>query len=289
MGARPHVTVGQPHSARPPGRPEQEAAVDGSCAMTISRLNPLDPQFRTTRHALHLVAIHILARGRAEATGRLGLRTTVGGFGTPAFGDDVQVLRVSGSTLIVERAGPAATSLELAEIDGATLGQLASIAGVDLGSPLDAGSDAPAPPDDHAPLTVDPVAAEQVAGWIAFVDQVLVGVLTARPRATPSAVQLWPEHFDLALDLAVGSSAEAGRVNLGGSCGDEFHGEPYLYVGPWASERPGDPSYWNAPFGAVLPYGELMASEDPTAAAIAFIESGLRHLAPSAEARRSVR
>ena len=34
--------------------------------------------------------------------------------------------------------------------------------------------------------------------------------------------------------------------------GDAFSDEPYVYVGPWGTERPGEPDYWNAPFGAVL-------------------------------------
>ena len=32
--------------------------------------------------------------------------------------------------------------------------------------------------------------------------------------------------------------------------------QAYLYVGTWNTEHPGDPSYWNAPFGAVLTYDQ---------------------------------
>ncbi|MEM9514592.1 MAG: hypothetical protein AAGA42_07000 [Actinomycetota bacterium] len=52
--------------------------------------------------------------------------------------------------------------------------------------------------------------------------------------------------------------ADGDGINLGGSPGDGFSAEPYLYVGPWSANRPGDPDYWNAPFGAVLTRGELI-------------------------------
>ena len=66
-----------------------------------------------TRDALQRVATHVLARARFAATGRFGLRATPGGFGTPAFGDGVEVLRVAGEVLVRERDGHAsATPLE---------------------------------------------------------------------------------------------------------------------------------------------------------------------------------
>lgn len=57
--------------------------------------------------------------------------------------------------------------------------------------------------------------------------------------------------------------------------GDSFSAQLYLYVGPWGSERPGDPDYGNAPFGAVLTYDRMMASPDPEAVAGAFLRRGI--------------
>ena len=62
-----------------------------------------------------------------------------------------------------------------------------------------------------------------------------------------TAAQLWPEHFDLACTVVVGGEVQ---VNVGASPGDAYEPAPYLYIGPWGPERPGDPAYWNAPFGA---------------------------------------
>jgi hypothetical protein len=88
-------------------------------------------------------------------------------------------------------------------------------------------------------------------------------------------VQLWPEHFDAGCDVAAGG----GRVNLGASPGDGFHSEPYLYVGPWGPERPGDATFWNAPFGAAFGHGELLDAGEPVAAAVAFLTKGVELLA----------
>jgi hypothetical protein len=67
-------------------------------------------------------------------------------------------------------------------------------------------------------------------------------------------------------------------VNLGGSAGDGFHQLPYLYIGPWTPERPGDSEFWNAPFGAVIGFGEVAASPDPVDDAFAFFRTGLEML-----------
>ena len=65
------------------------------------------------------------------------------------------------------------------------------------------------------------------------------------------------------------------RVNLGFSAGDSFSAEPYAYVGPWDDRRPGDPAYWNAPFGAYVPRSKAGDAD----ACAAFVRAGLARLA----------
>ncbi len=93
-------------------------------------------------------------------------------------------------------------------------------------------------------------------------------------------VQLWPEHFDVGCDVAVSTDR---RANLGASPGDSSSDsssdEPYLYVGPWDDARPGDPAYWNAPFGAVLGYETLRAAANPQELGSTFLRRGLDLLA----------
>ena len=54
------------------------------------------------------------------------------------------------------------------------------------------------------------------------------------------------------------------------SPGDAAIPEPYLYVGPWEESRPGDPSFWNVPFGAVLERDSVFAAPDPVDPAATF-------------------
>ncbi|HEX2118222.1 MAG TPA: hypothetical protein VHF91_03495, partial [Acidimicrobiales bacterium] len=83
--------------------------------------------------------------------------------------------------------------------------------------------------------------------------------------------QLWPEHFDLAVTVELEGGA---KVNVGFSPGDSFSDQPYAYVGPHDTAGLQDP-YWNAPFGAYLPYSGIASTE----AALAFIDDGLGRLA----------
>jgi len=108
-----------------------------------------------------------------------------------------------------------------------------------------------------------------VLGW-----RVLDTVVSELPaKWTQSTVQLWPEHFDLGTGLDCGRGDGDG-VNLGFSAGDAFSEEPYAYVGPWGPERPGDPAFWNAPFGALATRSQ--AGDVPTC--VAFLRSGLARL-----------
>jgi hypothetical protein len=70
-------------------------------------------------------------------------------------------------------------------------------------------------------------------------------------------------------------------VNLGFSPGDTFEDEPYLYVGPWGSDRPGVSRFWNAPFGALRRRSEVLDAPDPTEFCVRFLHDGLRLAASS--------
>ena len=89
-------------------------------------------------------------------------------------------------------------------------------------------------------------------------------------------MQLWPEHFDLGCNIE--------GVNFGCSPGDSYSAEPYVYVGPWNKEGLPDGDFWNASFGAVLPYKELLSVGDQREVALAFLRRGgeqaLMRLAP---------
>jgi hypothetical protein len=225
------------------------------------------------RLTLHRVAAHVLGRRRHDVTGRFGLRPSPGGFATPAFGerDAVEVVRVADGVLVRETASGAA----YLPIAGATVRGLAAFAGTDIASKFSVGADTPELDDVDAALDLDRQAARALADWFSLGARALDAVLAALPpSAAPAVVQLWPEHFDLGTNVVAGGGE---RVNLGASPGDAFSDEPYLYVGPWGAERPGDQAFWNAPFGAVLRAGDVRDT-DAVGAGVQFFGAGLARL-----------
>jgi hypothetical protein len=203
------------------------------------RLEPLPPSFAKARTALHHVAEAVVAPAR-KPENEIALRYTRGGFGTPFFdedGEDCQV-RVEEGRLIRQRG-----SEEAAE-------------------PL--------------PADVSKDSARALGDFYGFACSVLEELRHEQPDEDPSLVQLWPEHFDIAIEL--GSEAKGRRANYGASPGDEGHDEPYLYVGPWG-EVAGE--LWNASGfnGAELTYAELLETPDQRLAALLFMRERIRALA----------
>jgi hypothetical protein len=222
-----------------------------------------------TRTELHRLSAHVLARRRYDVSGHFGLRASPGGLATPAFGDEPEVLRLDGASLVRE-VGKALTTMEA---DGSTLRELAAFAGVDVEAAFPAGDATPAPGALDEPLAFDEAVLAGLYEWFDLGWRVLDEVLCALgPAATPETVQLWPEHLDVGTSVA--AAGGGGRVNLGFSPGDAFSEEPYLYVGPWGPERPGDDGYWNAPFGALRARSDVGGA----AGASAFIRDGLARL-----------
>jgi hypothetical protein len=198
--------------------------------------------------------------GPQGAHGRIGLRPFGEGFGTPAFDDGTRIV-VRGDHLGFDpgEATPISTVR-----DGA------AFVGLALSSDPGVGHDLPPYAPDEA-LTVDREASLTLGRWYAFGQSVLDGLASEWSAETVGEAQIWPEHFDLALTVDLDDGA--GKVNVGFSPGDSFSPEPYAYVGPHDTTGLGPP-YWNAPFGAVLPYPALGTEQD----ALAFVLEGLTRL-----------
>jgi len=234
----------------------------------------LTPTF-TTRTALHTIAAHVLARRRFAVGGRFGLRAGPGGIATPAFGDDPETIRISGVTLVREVGGRSTR----VPINGSTLRDLAGFVDADLDAPFSCGADAP--PLGAVDVAFDLVveAATAISDWFALAWTVLDDILGTLPKGSEVAtIQLWPEHFDAATTVTVPSGQQ---VNLGFSPGDAFESGPYLYVGPWGPERPGDPTFWNAPFGATRRRSEAQSSASAAEFCRQFLTEGLDLVSPS--------
>ena len=238
------------------------------------RLGPLPAAYDTTRQALHQVAFFALAPMRFAHTGKLGLRYTSGGFGTPFFigisGTDEQV-RVE-ADLLVHQIGDGVRTTSITTLDAAT--QFLGLAYQEEW--FDAFHDPLSPAGRHTPLEVDSVASAAVGDWFGFSTHVLERFRRSGGEDV-SRIQLWPEHFDPALEA--GSADRGQRASYGASPGDDGRPEPYLYVTPWGEVDGSDP-FWNAESftGAVLGHHELRAASDPYRAALAFLEAGLDRL-----------
>ena len=219
-------------------------------------LVPVPPTLAETRRALHLLAERVVSPARRRANGKIGLRWTLGGFGTPFFGADAQI-RVDGAELVVVRGW------EERRTAPSTIAEAAAALGTDV--------------LDSAPLEIDLVASRFVADWFGFTTALLEQLRAeARPEWEPSRVQIWPEHFDVALE--VGNEQAEQRAAIGGSPGDESHPEPYLYVAPWTARPVGE--LWQASGfpGAELAYAELLDAPDPRATALEFFRVRLAAL-----------
>jgi hypothetical protein len=198
----------------------------------------------TTRRALHGIAECVLAGPQYRRTGELALRQSPGGFATTAG----PALRVELGDLVVDehqRIPLVGTFAALAESAGVEFGEAANLYHDHSG----------VAPDDE--IELDETAAAQILEWFA------VGARALTSFAPELPARLWPEHFDLAVDLD--------DATFGVSPGDAQIVAPYAYV----SVKPPQPDeFWNAAFGAVRSADAVPTSE----AVAAFWREGHRLL-----------
>ena len=236
------------------------------------RLGGAPPALVETRLALHRLAFYVVAPARKRANTKFGLRWTRGGFGTPFFGADEQV-RVAGGELVVQR-GDAASSRPIATLAEAAAFVLDGPPDVAWGSEFDA----PEAGDVDAQLPVDADAAAFLGDWYGFAWSVLEELRADTESVDPGRVQLWPEHFDAAVECL----PDDRRAVFGASPGDASSAEPYLYVtSPRVEAVPGE--LWNATAftGAILPFHELVDAVDQRAMALDFFRTRRSALAGS--------
>lgn len=189
-----------------------------------------------TREALHDLADQVISALRVQATGNeIALQARPGGFGTPdlpgggwAGVTDGEVVAPDGGRVPVTSLRAAAEHVGLAD------------AGVLSDEPLD----------------IDLEHAAALGALFARGDAALRALLAdAGADEQPSEILLWPEHFDIAVELGAGPA----RATYGVSPGDRAHADPYAYVTPWTAPPPGP--LWQAVgfAGAEAPAGDTGA------------------------------
>lgn len=223
--------------------------------MDSSALVPLPASFAATVASLHRVAEAVVSPAR-KPDKEIALVPTTGGFGTPEFEFEGtrQRVRVEGRELVREVDGKEQrTPLTSLAQAGAIVSDL-------LPSDTEPGKET---------LDVDPAASFALGAIYRFGADALAQLLVAAaPEDAATSPRLWPEHFDIAIEL--GSDGTGARANYGLSPGDGGHPEPYLYVGPWSATVSGD--LWQASgfSGAELSYAQLVRTPDPQRGAIDF-------------------
>jgi hypothetical protein len=255
---------------------EEMAAVDPELAGYVSlhwlgffrRLEEVGAAYDTTRRSLHQLAFYVLAPARHAVNGKIGLRYTHGGFGSPFFGASEQVRFENGNLV---RQTDAVESRPVS-----TLADAVELFHIHYRKVWFEGFGDYLPPVDvNDRLTIDEASAGAIADWFGFGASVLEQVRRTPAAVGVSRVQLWPEHFDLAIEMGSANS----RASYGASPGDDDHPEPYLYVSATGSIDRAD-RFWNdsAFNGASLSYAKLLAAEDQRAVALAFFDRGYRTL-----------
>ncbi len=233
-------------------------------------LGPLPDGFAATRLDLHRLASQVISPARRQAIGKMGLRFTARGFGTPFFPADdglrqVRVVATDDGASIIDQHGDRATIGPVTTLHGA-----AELVGVGPDTDWASQHDIPAPGPLDADLRVDLASARALADWFGFAWSVLEQLRSESASVDASRPQLWPEHFDPAIEL--GSDAAQQRGSYGFSPGDVTKDAapgaeplPYVYVGPWYPDRRPDSDYWNGEGfpGAVLRYDDIVAADDP--------------------------
>ncbi|MGH8923937.1 MAG: hypothetical protein ACRDWA_04735 [Acidimicrobiia bacterium] len=247
------------------GKPEISEFASSHWLGPYRRLKALPADYDRTRRALHQLAFFALAPKRHLINQKIGLRYTHGGFGTPFFGADEQV-RIEGS-LLVRQIGD-----EVRQTSVSTLTEACRFLEIPYRPAWFEGfSDPPSPIDPGSRLVLANDAVSAIGEWFGFATSVLEQLRRMPGAMEVSRVQLWPEHFDLAIEMG----PAPGRASYGASPGDDHHPEPYLYVSAWEPIDRADP-FWNDQSfnGASLPCSAILAAPDQRDLALEFFHRG---------------
>ena len=197
-------------------------------------LRPLPPSYATTRDALHRLAVYVISPAQRLVNDEIVMRPTPGGFSTFPF--DGRVIGVAGDQLVIDGSRQPIGSLNQAAAAVGIQPDVGQAEQFDVPPPATSTSSWPSTPrGDRARRVV------RVRG------DLLEELRRGPARRRPPPVQIWPEHFDIAVDS--GDQDAGRRATYGASPGDRHHDEPYLYASPWAGRIDpffGDPAFKGA-------------------------------------------
>ncbi|UDY36508.1 hypothetical protein [Dermatobacter hominis] len=212
--------------------------------------------FDRTRRGLHALAEQVLAADEYRYTGRIGLRPTPGGIGTPwAIVEGAKRCARVERTEIVLIVGEERTAEPVSTVRAA-----AAVLGIEPGAPPVYTPATPIEPDRV--LELDEACVATIADWYEFGAVALDRFVAVHGELSTEPI-LWPEHFDLAVTVP---DEVRGEIVVGVSPGDDADPDPYAYVG-WqgfavdADGRPVD-DWWNRPWGRWVPASAFETVDD---------------------------
>ena len=234
---------------------------------------PVPADLSATRTALHRLATYVVAPVRHQATGRFGLRAAPSGFGTPEF--DGRRIRIQGLELIDEAADGSSRTSPITSLNSA-----AEFLGTAIDPDTAAEGDSPAVGDADADLMINEESSLWLGEWFGAAFEALEQVRGDELSVDASEPQLWPGHFDPAIEIG----DEDHRGSYGASPGDHTIDEPYLYLSAWWPDRLNldaeDPKWNSTTFtGSVLRLSDFPEGADPVAVAAEFWRDGRDRLA----------
>lgn len=259
-------------------RPDLQAWAEARWLTSTRRLPEIPKDYVDQRTRLHRLATYAIAPARHQTNGKFGLRWTKGGFGTPFFGNDRQV-RIEGNLLVVQEA----TYVKSTPIS--SIAAAAEFIGSKLDDKIAAEHDSPALGDINTDLEINSETVDFLDAWWGMATAALEQVRADAESTDPSRVQLWPGHFDPAVEIGDVDR----RSSYGASPGDQTSDEPYLYLSIWWPERldlTASNDFWNADgfVGARMPYSFIKSQADPMSTAVDFFRGGRDRLAQSQNA-----
>ena len=210
---------------------------------------------------------HVISPTRQRANGEVTLRWTRGGFGTPFFGDDVQ-LRVEGDVFIVQQAGEGRSGA----------------------SPVSRTPRSTSATTSPASTSRWPTSRPRCRSRRRALARRLLRLRVLRARAAarrgrPRAPGELRQPLARALRRRARARARRPAASAPATAsppGDAAHPEPYVYVAPWTARPEG--ALWQAESfpGAELGLAELLDAPDQREAALAFLRERLDALTAGA-------
>jgi len=231
---------------------------------------PSTQALAATRRSWHLLAAHVVAEERFRRVGHSGLEPTPQGFRTP--GEELSGVEVELDQLVIRRADGVlrrsvttigdAQSWVLGEVGPPRWGQQPGL------------HDPPPPVPADTLLPIDPAVAGWLGRWFHLGYAALGELIADEASADAGVPTLWPEHFDVGIEVL----PDDRRASYGVSPGDTTIAEPYAYVALWEPDRHGahsDP-WWSATAltGATMTARGLAETDEPGRELLAWFRAG---------------